>query len=71
MLDRLLNGALWLMVMSLITSTAGAALILGYRGIFTLCAGRYPGGATSLAAGVGLAVASYLLSRHGNDLMDR
>jgi hypothetical protein len=71
MFDRLLNGALWLAVMGMITATTGAALILGYRGLFTLCAGRYPAGSVTVAAGVGLAAASYLLCRHGNDLMDR
>jgi hypothetical protein len=71
MLDRLLNGALWLTVMTLITATAGAALILSYRGIFTLCANQYRNGATLLGTGAILGLACYLLSRHGNDLMDR
>src|SRR5437660_8957493 len=35
MLDRLLNGALWLTVMGMITASAGAAIILAYRGLFT------------------------------------
>jgi hypothetical protein len=71
MLDRLLNGILWLTIMALITSTAGAALILGYRGVFGLCAGRYPTGGVALAVGVALAGGSYLLCRNANDLMDR
>jgi hypothetical protein len=71
MLDRLLNGALWLAVMGLITATAGASLLLGYRGLFNLCAGRYPSGGIAVGVGLALAGASYLLCRHGNDLMDR
>ena len=71
MFDRLLNGALWLAVMGMITATAGAALILAYRGLFTLCTGRYPAGSIAITGGIALAMASYLLCRHGNDLMDR
>jgi hypothetical protein len=71
MFDRLLNGGLWLAVMGLITASAGAALMLAYRGLFNLCAGRYRAGSATVAAGIGLAAASYLLCRHGNDLMDR
>jgi hypothetical protein len=71
MFDRLLNSALWLTVMALITFTAGAALILGYRGMFNLCTGRYPTGGVAVAVGALLAGASFLLARNGNDLMDR
>ena len=71
MFDRLLNSALWLTVMALITFTAGAALILGYRGMFNLCTGRYPTGGAAVAVGALLAAASFLLARNGNDLMDR
>ena len=71
MFDRLLSSALWLTVMGMISATAGASLILGYRGLFNLCAGRYPGGAIAVASGIVLASAAYLLCRHCNDLMDR
>ena len=71
MLDRLLNTALWMTVMGMITATGGAALILAYRGTLNLCATKYPLGATAILAGTVLGGASYLLCRHCNDLMDR
>ena len=71
MFDRLLNVFLWLVVMGLITSTAGSALILGYRGTFILCTGRYPTGVMAIGLAALLASASYILCRNGNDLMDR
>lgn len=71
MFDRLLNSALWLVVMGMISATAGGSLILGYRGLFNLCAGRYPGGAIAVATGLVLAAGTYLLCRHCNDLIDR
>ncbi|SRR5260221_10447239 len=71
MSDRLLNGALWLLVMGMITATAGAGLILGYRGVFALCAGLFLKGGVTVGIGIFLAGGSYLLARHGNDLMDR
>jgi hypothetical protein len=71
MSDRLLNGALWLLVMGMIASTAGAGLILGYRGVFALCAGLYLKGGITMGVGTILAAGSYLLARNGNDLMDR
>jgi hypothetical protein len=71
MFDRLLNSLLWVVVMSLIASTAIAGLILSYRGILHFCSGRLPSGASAIGAGAVLAFFSYLLCRHGNDLMDR
>jgi hypothetical protein len=71
MFDRLLNSALWLTVMALITFTAGTALILVYRGLFNLCIGRYPSGGAAVGVSIVFAAASYILARNGNDLMDR
>jgi hypothetical protein len=71
MLDRLLNSALWLTVMALITFTAGASLILIYRGLYDLFMRRYPTGGAAIALGIVFAGASFLLARNGNDLMDR
>ena len=71
MLDRLLNTALWLTVMGMISTSAAAALIVGYHGLFNICAGRYHGGAFAVAVGVALAGSSYVLFRHCNDLIDR
>jgi len=71
MLDRLLNSALWLTIMSLITGTAAGGLTLCYRGLFDLCAARYTSGSVALGAGMLLGLASYLLARNANDLIDR
>jgi hypothetical protein len=71
MFDRLLNGALWLTVMGMITATAAAGLLLSYRGLFDVCAGRIPGGAVAVLVGITLGGASYMLARNCNDLMDR
>lgn len=71
MFDRLLNSALWLTVMAMITATAAAGLVLSYKGIFDLCVARYPGGSAAILTGIILGGASYLLCRHCNDLMDR
>ena len=71
MLDRLLNSALWLIIMGLITGTSGSALILAYRGIFNLCVGKYPVGSIAILLGIVLGGVSYLLCRHCNDLIDR
>ena len=57
--------------MGMIFSTAGIALILGYRGLFNLCNARYPLGAIAIVIGSLLAAGSFLLCRHCNDLMDR
>jgi hypothetical protein len=71
MFDRLLNSALWLTVMALITFTAGTALILVYRGLFDVCIGRYRSGGVAVGVSVIFASASFILARNGNDLMDR
>lgn len=71
MLDCLLNSALWLTVMSMITGAAAGALMLSYRGLFDLCAARYTPGSIALASGVLLGFASYVLARNANDLIDR
>ena len=49
-MDRLLMSFLRMTIIGLITLTAGAAVMLSYRGIFTLLAHEYP---TCSAASVG------------------
>ena len=71
MMDRIVNGALWVLVMALIAISAMGALLLSYRGLFDLCAQRISTGTAELCAGTFIGVASYLLARHANDLMDR
>jgi hypothetical protein len=71
MSDRLLTGTLWVLVMGMIAVTAGAGLILGYRGVFAMCAGAFLKGGITIGVGMILAGGSYLLARNGNDLMDR
>ena len=71
MFDRLLNSALWFIVMGMITATSASALILAYRGTLNLCVGKYPGGSVAILAGTLLGAATFLLCRHCNDLIDR
>lgn len=71
MLDRLLNSALWMIIMGMITATFGSAIILNYRGMLNLCVGKYPAGSVAILAGTLLGGASFLLCRHCNDLIDR
>ena len=71
MFDRLLNSALWLIIMGMITAASGSALILAYRGILSLCVGKYPVGGMAILIGVALGGTSFLLCRHCNDLIDR
>ncbi|HEY8665841.1 MAG TPA: hypothetical protein VIL86_04205 [Tepidisphaeraceae bacterium] len=71
MLDRILWRFLWLIIMALITATAGAGLMLAYSGLFQLVGKHVVPGATSMGMALVLSIACYLLCRHGNDLMDR
>src|SRR5260221_6771493 len=70
MSDRLLNGALWLLVMGMITATAGAVVNLGYRRVFAVCAGFFLQGGDTGRIGIFFSGGSYLLARHGHDLLE-
>ena len=71
MFDRLLNSALWLVIMGMISLASAFSLILAYRGTLNLCIGKYPSGAMAILVGTLLGAASFLLCRHSNDLIDR
>lgn len=71
MIDRMLMGFLWLTIMSMIMFTAGLALFLAYRGLYSLIIRQYPTGAASLGGGLAVGIACYCLVRNGDDLMDR
>lgn len=57
--------------MTLICLAAGGAMMLSYRGLFDVCASRFPIGAAEISVGVLIGVGSYMLTRNANDLMDR
>jgi hypothetical protein len=71
MLDRLLSGALNLLVMSMITLIAAAALVCAHGGLLQICAGASKSGAGMLTAAASLSVAAGFLIRNRNDLADR
>ena len=70
-MDRLLNVLMWGTVMGLIMTTACASLYFTYSGAIQLFGGEGGRSAVGLTLGPMLALAAYLLCRHGNDLLDR
>ena len=71
MVDRMIQRVTWLTVMGLIAATACGALLLGYRGLYQLCLKNISAAAILIVPGIILAIASYLMARCGNDLIDR
>jgi hypothetical protein len=71
MLDRVLNSALWMIVMGLIAGTAAGSLLMASAAVMALCTNHYPDGGVKLLVAVALAAFSYVLCHHANDLMDR
>jgi hypothetical protein len=70
-MDRLLTRGLWLVVMCLIAGTAMGGLVLLYSGLFQLISMQLQAGGIVLGAGVLLGVASWMLCKHSDDLIDR
>jgi hypothetical protein len=70
-LDRMIRGAIWLAVMGLITSAAAGAILLCYTGLYQLCLKNILVAGTLILPGILLALASYMMARCGNDLIDR
>ena len=70
MMDRILSRTLNFTVMALIVATAGASLLIGYRGLFRLVSNEAESGMVWLFAGVALGVGAYLLCRHRHELAD-
>ena len=71
MLDRLIFRTLTVIVVTLISASAGAALIVGYWGLLEMLTGRAGHGAAMLAVCPVLAWVSILLIRNRDDLTDR
>lgn len=70
MIDRLVSGALRALIMTAITLLAGGTLVCVHAGILRLCSGAMSAGTTFLGVAGGLAIASALLIRFRNDLVD-
>jgi hypothetical protein len=70
-LDRMIQSAIWLAVMGLITSAAAGAILLCYTGLYQLCLKNISVAATLIVPGILLGLASYMMARCGNDLIDR
>jgi len=70
-LDRMIQGAIWLAVMGLITSAAAGAILLCYSGLYQLCLKKTFVAVTLILPGIMLALASYMMAHCGNDLIDR
>ena len=71
MSDRLLSFGLNFTIVSMIAGLTAVSLALGYWGLLHLLAVRLESGAVEVATGLGLAMASWTLVRHRNDLVDR
>ena len=71
MIDRILTGALHLVVMTIITALAAVALACAHWGALRLIGGTMGSGCGLLIAGGASAVAAALLIRYRNDLVDR
>jgi hypothetical protein len=71
LLDRMIQSAIWLCIMGLITSAAAGALLLCYTGLYQLCLKKTLVAATWILPGIVLGLASYWMARCGNDLIDR
>jgi hypothetical protein len=71
MTDRVLSRCLWLLIMTLIASSAMGSLILMYSGLFNLIGQHFQIGGLVVSAGIVLGVAAWMLCKHSDDLMDR
>jgi hypothetical protein len=71
MLDRLLQSLLWLSVMGLIMVCGGASVFCGYNALLRLLSRHLDEACPSLLIGVGFVIATWMLCRHADELMDR
>jgi hypothetical protein len=69
MSERIINSTWWLTVMGMICLSAAATLLLGYRGVFDLLAGRFEAGGASVTISLFCGVGSWALCRYRNDLL--
>lgn len=70
MLNRLVSGALRMLIMSAIMLLAGATLVCAHSGVLRLCMGMPRAGVTYLGIAAGLAIGAWVLIRYRNDLVD-
>lgn len=70
MANRLISGALRVVIMSAIMLMAGATLVCAHAGILRLCMGTPREGIAFLGISAGLAIGAAVLIRYRNDLVD-
>jgi hypothetical protein len=71
MTDRILSRCLWLVIMSMIASSALGGLILMYSGLFRLITRQFESGGIISFAGIALAAGCWVLCKYSDDLIDR
>lgn len=71
MLDKLVSGALHLVVMTIIATLAAGALVCAHWGVVLMIGGAAKGAWGLLAGGAAAAAATAVLIRYRNDLVDR
>jgi hypothetical protein len=69
--DKLLSGTLNLVIMGMITLLAGATLVCAHTGLLRICAGTRSSGAILIGTAGMLALATGLVIKFRNDLVDR
>ena len=71
MVDRFLSVALNVVIVTLISTLSAAALACAHWGALRLLNGTWGGGGALLISSAALTVASWMLIRNRNDLVDR
>jgi hypothetical protein len=69
--DKLLSGALNLVIMGMITLLAGATLVCAHSGVLRICAGARGSGGVLLGVAAMLSLATWMIIKFRNDLVDR
>jgi hypothetical protein len=69
MTERIVNSTWWMVVMTMICATGAVALIVGYRGLFEVLAGRVQPGTACLGISLICGVGTWTLCKHRNDLL--
>ncbi len=67
--DRLLDGSIRLLIVSLISAAAGAALFLGYQGALSLFVAHYAAAVAYVSPAALLGAGAVLLFQFRDDLM--
>jgi hypothetical protein len=71
MMDKLLWGAMNLVIVTLISTMAATALFCAHTGVLNIFSGNIHGGIILLTLSAGLAGGSGLMIKYRNDLVDR